>query len=300
MNRATHRGFTLVELLVVIAIIGILIAILLPAVQAAREAARRVQCQNNLRQQGIALHNYHDAHRRFPSGGIAPDRTLWSGLLLPQLEQSPLYESLELGQPWDVAWSPNERACATYLPVFRCPSSPAPRHLTAQGITDRVPCNYLACASGTTARESGPPPLVGQADSDGMFFIDSQVRFRDVIDGTSATVAIGEAVFEFKFHGNDNSGLPQFVDHWYIGTPEGNANEVSEGLGSTAAAINTVFDPLAFVDEKELSFGSHHPGGAQLLFVDGHVALVTKTVDRATYSALGTRNLRDVADGTQP
>ncbi len=119
MTKSIARGFTLIELLVVIAIIAILVALLLPAVQAAREAARRIQCQNNLHQMGIALHGYHDSLRSFPSGCIWPNRTLWSGLIREHMEQAPLYDSLEFDRPWDVDNSPNELACATYLTVYR-------------------------------------------------------------------------------------------------------------------------------------------------------------------------------------
>ena len=289
-----RRAFTLVELLVVIAIIGLLIALLLPAVQAAREAARRLECGNNLRQMGIALHSYHDLYSRLPSGGIAPSGLLWSGLILRQLEQTSLYDTLQLGSRWDDPNSPNARACAHYLSVYRCPSSPAPRHLTAQGIPDRVPCNYLAVSSGTCMRESGPPPLIGELDSDGLFFINSSMRFADILDGTSQTIAVGEAIFEYKLHGHDEFGLPQFVDHWYIGTPEGNANEVSEALGSTAARINALRRDDAPVDERELSLGSHHPGGVQVVYADGHVSFVPEVIERSAWSAQGTRAGREV------
>jgi prepilin-type N-terminal cleavage/methylation domain-containing protein len=284
------RGFTLVELLVVIAIIGILVALLLPAVQAAREAARRMQCQNNLHQIGIALHNYHDANRKFPPGITWPNRTFWSGHLLPYMEQRPLYEMLDLDQSWNT--SPNSEACASYLSVFRCPSTTAPRHITAQGIADRVPCNYLACTSGTVTRESapsgaGPSPLAGRPDSDGIFFINSDTRFADVLDGSSSTVAVGETIFIFKGHGPDHTGRSQFLDHWYIGTLEGYGNEVSESMGSTGVAVNS-FELSVFVDEMELSFSSRHPAGGQVVLADGSVRFIAENIDRATWSAMGT------------
>lgn len=294
MTRSSARGFTLIELLVVIAIIAILMALLLPAVQAAREAARRIQCQNNLHQMGIALHGYHDSLRSFPAAYIWPNRTLWSGLILEQMEQSPLYDTLEFGRPWDVDNSPNELACATYLTVYRCPSSATPEHMDLQGITDRVPCNYLACASGTGARESGPPPLVGLPGSDGIFFVNSSTRMADILDGSSSTVAIGEALVRIDVQGPDHTGITQIVDHWYIGTPEGNANEVSESMGSTGVAINSVAMPGLFIDEKELCFSSRHSGGVQVLFADGHVSFISETIDRDTWSALGTRAGREV------
>ena len=294
MTRSSARGFTIVELLVVIAIIGVLVALLLPAVQAAREAARRSQCLNNLHQMGVALHSYHDSHRNFPSAYIWPNRALWSGLILSQMEQVPLYDTLEFGEPWDVDDSPNELACATYLSVYRCPSSANVKHMNKQGITARVPCNYLACASGTGTRESGPPPLVGLSGSDGLFYVNSSTRIADITDGTSSTVAIGEALVRVDVHGPDFSGVEQIVDHWYIGTPSGDANEVSEGMGSTGVAINSVTMPDPFVDEKELCFSSRHPGGVQVLFADGHASFISETIDRDTWSALGTRAGREV------
>jgi len=286
------RGFTLVELLVVIAIIGILTALLLPAVQAAREAARRVQCQNNLHQLGIALHNYHDANRKFPPGFTLPNRMFWSGHLLAHLEQGSLYETLDPDLSWST--SPNTEVCASYLSVFRCPSSTASKHLTAQGIVDRVPCNYLACTSGTVTRESAlpgpvPPPLAGRPDSDGIFFVNSDTRLADILDGSSSTVALGETVFSFKGHGPDHTGTSQFLDHWYIGTLEGYDNEVSESMGSTGVAINS-FELSVFVDEMELSFSSRHPAGGQVLLADGSVSFISEGIDRATWSAMGTRD----------
>ena len=101
MRRLAKAGFTLVELLVVIAIVGILVSLLLPAVQAVREAARRLQCSNNFHQMGIALHNYHDIHRTFPSGVVEPSYVMWSGSLLPFLEQSNLYQTLDFSKRWE-------------------------------------------------------------------------------------------------------------------------------------------------------------------------------------------------------
>ena len=179
---------------------------------------------------------------------------------MPFLEQRALYESLDFSLSWNLG--ANSEACASWLSVLRCPSSPAPEHLTAQGITDRVPCTYLACSSGTVQRESGPPPLAGQADSDGIFFEDSGIRMADLLDGSSTTVLAGETVFIYKGHGLDHYGQTQFLDHWYVGTMEGRGNEVSESMGSTGVAINSFLRDV-FVDEKELAFSSHHSGGAK-------------------------------------
>lgn len=286
------RGYTLVETLVAIAIVGLLVALLLPAVQSARESARRAQCKSQLKQLGLGLHQYHDALRSFPPGLCSTSQMFWSGFLLPCVEQQALVDSLDANQPWHAG--SNAEACATYLPVYRCPSSIAPRHLTAQGIADRVPSDYVACSSGTATRESGPPPLAGTTDSDGVFFVDSGIRMADIVDGTSTTVALGETMFIYRAFGPDHTGYQQFLDHWYIGTLEGLTNEISESMGSTGVAINS-HKLDVFVDEKELAIGSHHPGGALVVFADGAVRFVAESVDRATWSALGTRHGREVA-----
>lgn len=296
MPRKTS-GFTLIELLVVIAIIGLLIALLLPAVQAAREAARRIQCLNNLKQIGIAMHSYHDCLNSFPAGVVDNTGAMWSGLLLPQLEQEPLYNTISWNGRWSQQGSPNSLACTQRLPVFRCPSAAAPDRLDNVGILNRVPCTYLACATGNLARESGPDPRVGM-NGDGVFFVDSAVRFADIKDGTSNTVAVGDALFSMDVVGPDAMSLLQVVDHWYIGSPElyrSLHTEVSEALGSTAVAINTVRDndPSIAIDEKELCFSSYHSGVVQVLFCDGHTTTITESIDRNIWRYLGTRAGRE-------
>lgn len=290
-------AFTLVELLVVIAIIGILLALLLPAVQAAREAARRVQCANHLHQIGIALHVYHATHRRFPPAFIQPNNVLWTGLLLPQIEQQPLYDSLDFSAPWDVPGSANERACATIISQYRCPSSTAARHMNFQGVADRVPCTYLGCATGIATRESGWHPRAGNPNQDGVMYFNSGTRFRDIMDGTSSTVLVGEAEHDVDVKGPDHTGQTHFVDHWYIGSPQVWAGDVSETLGSTAVPVNAFFDTSAFIDERELCFSSRHPGGAQVVFADAHVTFVPATIDALVWAALGTRGHREVVSG---
>lgn len=287
------RGFTLVELLVVIAIIGILVALLLPAVQAAREAARRIQCGNNLHQMAIAAQNYHDTNRTFPAGFILPNQTFWSAMLLPQLEQNTIYDTLNFSATWSSG--PNAAACSTLIPMFRCPSAPVAEHTSVQGIVDRVPCTYLACGTGLTRNESGVSPLAGDSNMDGIFFINSDIGIRDILDGTSTTVAIGEALFDTGIRGIDHGGTVHIVDHWYIGSPNLYRADVSETIGSTAVPINRIFDESAFIDEKELCFSSQHPGGAQVAFADGHVSIVNETIDAAVWSALGTRAHSDAA-----
>ena len=293
MTGSRLRGFTLVELLVVIAIIGILVGLLLPAVQAAREAGRRMRCGNNLHQMAIAAQNYHDTFRVFPSGFILPNQVLWSGLILPQLEQNTIYESLRFSSPWSSG--PNAAACSTLLSVFRCPSASVVEHTSVQGIADRVPCTYLACATGLMLNESGPPPNAGGRNMDGMFFLNSRVKLRDVLDGTSSTVSIGESLFDTNVRGIDHGGTVHIVDHWYIGSPHIYSSEVSESVGSTAVPVNRIFDKGAFIDEKELCFSSSHPGGAQVSFADGHVTMIHETIDGHVWSALGTRALSEAA-----
>lgn len=296
MGRYHRNAFTLVELLVVIAIIGILVGLLLPAIQAAREAARRVQCANNLKQMGLALHEYHDAHRTFPSALVFPNRVFWSAMILPHIEQEPLYGTLNFSLPFDDGSLPNGAACARFLPIYRCPSSNTPEHVTVQGVADRVPSNYIAVGSGTATRDWGPfPETLGRTDQDGSMFVNSLTLFASLIDGTSQTVMLGECLFSSTVYGADASGAGQIIDHWYIGTADTIAiqnrfiAEASESMGSTGVAMNNFDDASIQVDEKELCFASKHWGGAQFVFGDGHVSFLPTSIDRPTYSALGTR-----------
>jgi len=212
--RNRRKAFTLVELLVVIAIVGILIALLLPAVQAAREAARRMSCTNNLKQIGLALHNFHDSHNEFPVG--SPSKTCngyeeipgwqyrWGPLAMvsPFLEQFNVYESLNLDVPLyghtGVYRGPGYGVHASNLvpvsqviPFFYCPSDKQQKVVPSDAETDWAAGNYLACwgRSAPTAR--------GTAifdDADGLFNSRAAVRFADVTDGTSNTAAFSESL----------------------------------------------------------------------------------------------------------
>lgn len=293
-------GFTLVELLVVIAIIAILIGLLLPAVQAAREAARRIQCSNNLKQMGLALHNYESAFRRFPAGIVEPNHTFWSGSLLPHLEQNALFNSLDFSRRWEEPGTGNALAGATYLSVYRCPSSNAPQHIDLQGVRRRVPSNYLAVGSGTDTHESGSVGAhLGRLRRNGFMYVNSWNRMANVVDGTSNTVAIGEALFRPDVNGEDLDRVNrQIVDHWYIGSDgvfwnSDGMKEVSEALGSTGVTLNGIYEDI-HIDAKEIGFSSRHSGGCLFVFVDGHVQFVADTIEASLYSALGTIDGREV------
>ncbi|MCR9119348.1 MAG: DUF1559 domain-containing protein, partial [bacterium] len=193
-------GFTLVELLVVIAIIGVLIALLLPAVQAAREAARRSQCQNNLKQIGLALHNHHDVNGKFPpliktntadaeydasitNNGASVESWGWSAYLLPYIEQSNLYEACGIANNASLQ-SRKDSAADVVVDAFRCPSDTGPDiGGSAQRFLDTANSNYGA------VMHSASSPGVG---GNGGFNKDVWLAFRDITDGTSNTIAVGE------------------------------------------------------------------------------------------------------------
>jgi prepilin-type N-terminal cleavage/methylation domain-containing protein len=288
-----RRGFTLVELLVVIAIIGVLVALLLPAVQAAREAARRSSCSNNLKQIGIALHNYHDTHLKFPFGWSNRGQG-WSTCILPQIEQGSLWDTLQWAESnnWDTDNTPNERAAGTFIKVYRCGSAAVPDHRDNQGIPGRVPATYRAVASSTADSDDLSTSVVGRAleqkELEGIFYGDSRIGFQDILDGTSSTFMVGECWWDtFSQDGNQ-------MDFWYIGSPQidpwpGNSTEYSEFCGSTGVPMNArkIASTSGYV--KELSFTSFHPGGAMFTFGDASVRFVPYTIDQNIYRALGSR-----------
>jgi prepilin-type processing-associated H-X9-DG protein/prepilin-type N-terminal cleavage/methylation domain-containing protein len=260
-----RAAFTLVELLVVIAIIGILIALLLPAVQAAREAARRTQCTNNLKQIGLALHNYHDTHGCFPMGWMIEDDLGgnisgwgWQVYLMPFMEQGALYDAIDPNHLdlYDVytnmSGTPEFRSILrTDFDGTRCPSddtdSPNPNR-DLQGY-DVATSNYI-CSKGFF----NPSGWTSQ-NNNGVLYGLSAIKFRDIKDGTSQTFAAGERC---ELHNSANWAGPA-------------------GLGNGA----NVTAPVSFMINDPTTtncFSSYHPGGANFLFCDGSVTLISETI----------------------
>jgi prepilin-type N-terminal cleavage/methylation domain-containing protein len=297
-----RRGFTLIELLVVIAIIAVLISLLLPAVQQAREAARRTQCKNNLKQLGLAMHNYHDTFGMFMFG-FDEREAAWSTQILPQIEQNNLFNTLiwqegSVGN-WDHDGSPNEVACGTVIPAFICPTMPLPPR-DNNGIPNRVPASYRGNAGSniysddvSTIPSSAPAGAMAleQVPLDGIFYGCSSTRIGHIIDGTSNTVMLGESYCSEA--GKDN----QQYDYWYFGCPQSGGwvegglggTEYSEHLGSTGPKINSILDPTVHGVIVEMSFGSYHVGGTQVALADGSVRFVSENINIDTWHGLGSR-----------
>ncbi len=299
-----RRGFTLVELLVVIAIIGILVALLLPAVQAAREAARRMSCSNNLKQFGLALHNYHDTYKQFPTAGAnwANPQVGWQVQVLPFVEQEPLFERAKMGDrlgvPWwqvdsvdpgDPAWSINDLRYKQ-VPYTVCPSDGEGQDRDANWAqtnysgslgSQRTPSNNGACAPylvpGVNYENPGGDADHGnttvKTNISGMFGrLGVNIAFGDVKDGTSNTIHVGEI-------------LPMCQDHtngWWHYNGMGNAH------ASTSVPINEMTTcignpnpnfPGCVQSDWNLTWGfrSNHASGAQFLFADGSVHFITET-----------------------
>jgi prepilin-type N-terminal cleavage/methylation domain-containing protein/prepilin-type processing-associated H-X9-DG protein len=306
-GRRDRRAFTLVELLVVIAIIAVLIGLLLPAVQSARESARRISCTNNMKNVSLAMLGHHDAKNKFPYGFNWLE-ALWHGPILPYMEQQPLFDTLvyhESNGNWNTDGSANERACATLITTFRCPSMAVDEAIDNEGIPGRVPVSYRGCAGSNIYSDdastipSGAPTgarALEQVPLDGMLWGDSAVRIAEVKDGTSKTVIIGES-FTDPDYGKDG----QAMDYWQFGSPQAGGwasggaggTEYSEGVGSTGPKLNSRLDPSQPGVIMEMAFGSWHPGGANLAFVDGSVRFLSQDVDLTAYRALGSRNGRE-------
>ena len=321
----SRRGFTLVELLVVIAIIGILIALLLPAVQMAREAARRISCGNNLKQYGIAVHLYHDTHKQLPPAGtfrnvtgrnwnqnMAP-RIGWQVRVLPFMEQNALYEKLNMNLvnahfsqvPWEGQLIQARRV---QVPYAMCPSDPRDRvrgawaqasysgNLGSQLVTS----NSGSCNTFTTVNIHRMPGGWANRGSssdvnrvNGLFSRHGiDIRLASITDGTSNTIMVGEVLMDCTSH---TSG-------WWNFDGGGNAH------ASTSAPLNTMTtcarNQQEAIDRGYLNpqcwqknnwnyswgFRSKHPTGAQFAFADGSVHFLNQTIDYATYQYMGSRN----------
>lgn len=324
-----RRAFTLIELLVVIAIIAILIALLLPAVQQAREAARRSQCKNNLKQYGLALHNYHDVYNCFPIGGTAPWRSApfvgWQVRVLPMMDQASLFQQLEFsGTKPDQNGNPTRdvrmqvipggagdgRALFNGVPYAQCPSDDGAQAFslntwfqtsyTGSLGSQSTPSRNGTCEQFQVFTETIPAGNSGHGNSSnprnisGMFSrFGMVVRMRDITDGSSNTIMVGEI-------------LPACHDHregFWSDNGMGNAH------ASTVVPINTMdtcenykgpwntCPAMATMSQGERmqqwnyswGFRSNHVGGAQFLLGDGTVRLISENIDHPTYQMLGGR-----------
>lgn len=285
-----RHAFTLIEMLVVIAIIGILIALLIPATQRIRESMSRAQCANNLKQIGLALHGYHDRNKVFPSGYVSGVDAKgndtgpgwgWASFLLPMIEQQQVYDQIQFKVAIEAAVNKPPRT--TIIASYRCPSDRTTaslwtaRKYDSAGKAIEDVCE-LAFANYIGVFGVGEPGV----DGDGMFYRNSAIRMKDLLDGSGNTLAVGER----------SSSLANAT--WVgavTGTelfPENSSNFV---LGHTGEMDNPA------KPSENNNFSSDHPGGVNFLFADGHVTFLTGSMSAATFQALSTRAGREQIQG---
>jgi prepilin-type N-terminal cleavage/methylation domain-containing protein len=311
--RLRASGFTLVELLVVIAIIGVLVALLLPAVQAAREAARRMSCTNKLKQLGLALHNYHDTHLIFPpgvllfgngtncppAGGTNETGASWLILLLPHLEQQALHGQFNFNNRFPgrfnlAGQSTNGSLLFNPFAQVKCPSDPRAM------LPGSVITNYVGAAGGgcPALTSCGGPPIAdcqGGAGrlyfSNGIFFKNSNVRLANVTDGTTNVYLVAETVY-MRVPSDLNVGTN--YPSWATGA-DLRANGVDSSYQTMAAAVLPINGPANPTDSGGFMrlYGSKHPGGCNVTLGDGATRFINQNIDLGTHRYLGARD-----DGT--
>jgi len=288
-------AFTLIELLVVIAIIGMLMALLLPAVQQAREAARTSQCRNNLKQIGLALHNYADAHRVLPPGyvslydGSGNDTGPgwgWGTMLLPQMDQAPVAAAIQYAAPIEAA--ANQASRTLTFPAYLCPSDNARNIWTA---VSRDPVSGALLAPLCDVGSSNYVGMYGISepgvDGEGLFFRNSDVHFQDITDGLSQTLAVGERshqLGEATWTGSVTNAV--LASDPSDGVGSGPAEHGSGMVLGHAGENHTPGDPNSDVNQF---YSRHSSRGAHFLFADGHVSFLTSSINYNNYKALATR-----------
>ena len=323
LNTSKFRGFTLVELLVVIAIIGVLVALLLPAVQAAREAARRMSCSNNLKQVGLGLLNHESAYGEFPAGSFGGDasscvadesaswhgynndeykRSLYSGFveILPFIEMQNLYDQFNLdgvgiwrstGFGGVAAWKTPQREAAvgTRAEVYVCPSDTAEARIV--DTTGAFSGWANLPATGSYALSTGHRGPLGFGTNTclakwhvtGMFPYYYRVKLKQVEDGTSTTFAAGETV---DGHTAQSANIWTYSERYLCSLLATDA-DLNKPTGVYGTSLNSAYFGTNDING---AFASRHPGGAQFVYVDGHVEFIADEIDLATYQDLSTKN----------
>jgi prepilin-type N-terminal cleavage/methylation domain-containing protein/prepilin-type processing-associated H-X9-DG protein len=304
------KGFTLVELLVVIAIIGVLVALLLPAVQAAREAARRMSCSNNLKQLALGIHNYHDSYKAFPFG-TTNGSISYLARMLPYVEQTPLYDRVDFTANYNAAV--NQPVLNTNVEAFLCPSDIDKLPLNLGGRNNyygNSGTNILFGSPSTNPSNSN----FGMPECNGVFIPSRVVRFADIIDGTSNTACIAE-----KLKGDGTNGIAsEESDTFQPGTYPANADEAYRDCRAmditdlSKQGVSNVGAPWIYSYHSTSRYyhvtppngrscmyppgriattaGSRHPGGAQIALCDGSVRFIPETVDVLIWRAIGSRD----------
>jgi prepilin-type N-terminal cleavage/methylation domain-containing protein/prepilin-type processing-associated H-X9-DG protein len=291
-------AFTLVELLVVITIIGILIALLLPAVQAAREAARKMQCANNIRQVGVAMHCYHDEKQTFPPGMIGESPCMnateefkgnllgWGSMILPYSELGNVYGQLRFDKGYSSV--ENKPATQTRISMYLCPTDPQGDELVGCCWGAKPPDRWRArsCLAGVVdsvydsckaPADDYPDYIKGSSAADGMFGVGPGISIAEVTDGTSNTLMIGEIT-----GGGPGTNIGH---HWMAWNLQSTAN----GINGASTVPGGSQDVSAGQGLYDSGFSSYHPGGAHFLMVDGSVQFLSENINALTLKWLTTR-----------
>ncbi len=319
--RRPSHGFTLVELLVVIAIIGILIALLLPAVQSSREAGRRLQCSNNLKQLGLALQVYHHSYGRFPSGGVHDAPYSWSGpkaenhgsflvALLPYLDEQSLYDACDFTTDtmFNSTLPSGQKVHEVRISTFRCPSDANQQYYTdgnplypsTNGLK-LATSNYAAsmgnqafgaCPFGGNMFGTGPAyhghDETGTQISGVFSHTNWAANLKEISDGSSNTIALGEILPGCSWHAQD--GWMHVNSLWFATTCPINYNNCEDRSGYDASCAA----PNAW--SCDMGFKSDHPGGALFVLCDGSVHFLSENIDYNNYQRLGDRRDGEVID----